>query len=190
MRFTRSQSSTSLLTDTAAFGLSCSFTTSCAWSYDRSAVRPTTFSFHQPRMDIHSISCSSSPSCPLSISLCIYFSLSSFYDVSPWSISASLHRSLYAFAIRVFQPSIYAWRNVIQWIYPGKESARRWRSRVHVRLVHSAACLRDNRYLHHANWEFRWHTRMYVYFLWYIYFIYLFPVAICYYSSGRALSFI
>lgn len=54
MRFTRIRPSASLAAVAAVFGLSCSFAAVCASPYDRSAVRPTTFNSHPPRMDIHS----------------------------------------------------------------------------------------------------------------------------------------
>lgn len=71
MRFTRTRPSTSLAATAAAFSLSRSFAAVCASSYDRSAVRPTTFNSHPPRMDIHSTRRSfqrTSAALPLSLS--------------------------------------------------------------------------------------------------------------------------
>lgn len=135
MRFTRTRPSASLATAATAFGLSRSFAAVCASPYDRSAVRPTTFNSHPPRMDIHSTRRSfqrTSASLPLPLSLC------SFHGISLPSTPASLCRSLYAFAIRVFQSAIYAWRNITQWIYPERSRwmRRRRRTRMHSRWYH------------------------------------------------------
>lgn len=129
MRFTRIRPSVSLVAAAATFGLSRSFAAVCASPYDRSAVRPTTFNSHPPRIDIHSTRRSfqrTSAFLPLSLSLC------SFYGISLPSTPASLCRSLYAFAIRVFQSTIHAWRNIIQWIYPERSRWMRRRRRTHV----------------------------------------------------------
>lgn len=137
MRFTRTRPSTSLAVTAAAFGLSRSFAAVCASSYDRSAVRPTTFNSHPPRMDIHSTRRSfqrTSTSLPLFLSL----SLCSFHGISLPSTPASLCRSPYAFAIRVFQSAIHAWRNITQWIYPERSRwmRRRWQARVYSPWYH------------------------------------------------------
>lgn len=60
-----------------SFGLSRSFAAVCASPYDRSAVRPTTFSSHPSRMDIHSIPrCFQHIPASLSLSLPLLLTLS------------------------------------------------------------------------------------------------------------------
>jgi len=96
--------------------LPCSFAAVCASPYDRSAVRPTRFSSHPPRMDIHStphtvFSAFLSPSLSsLSNTRTRAHTRALLFPrcVSPPFDPVSLRRSLYALAIRIFQSAVHA----------------------------------------------------------------------------------
>lgn len=150
MRFTRTHPSASLATATATFGLSRSFTAVCASPYDRSAVRPTTFNSHPPRMDIHSTRRSfqrTSASLPLPLSLLFPRYLSAIHPSFSLPFPICIRNP--CLSVSYTRLTKYYTVNISR-----KESlnaAKTANSYAQSVIPYNIACLGDARCLHHAN---------------------------------------
>lgn len=157
MRFTRIRPSASLAAVAAAFGLSRSFAAVCASPYDRSAVRPTTFNSHPPRMDIHSTrrsfqrttpaSLPPSPSPSLFLSLLFPRYLSTIHP----SFSLPLPICIRNPCLSVGYTRLTKYHTVNISRKEPVNTAKTANSCVQPVVPCNIACLGDDRCLHHAN---------------------------------------
>lgn len=154
MRFTRTRPSTSLAATAAAFSLSRSFAAVCASSYDRSAVRLTTFNSHPPRIDIHSTRRSfqrTSITLPLSLTLSLSLLFPRYLSAIHPSFSLPFPICIRNPCLSVGYTRLTKYHTVNISRKESVNAAKTANSYVQSIVPCNIACLEDDRCLHHAN---------------------------------------